>query len=109
MGQQISISKIFIELKKRLKTSKDSVYQAIKKLENTYVIYTLKHDEKKLQKIYFKDFGLRNNLCISKDFSHLFENLVLSELFKFKEDFFITNTLTFIAKYLKLLIFQVQL
>ncbi|EAM0096129.1 TPA: ATP-binding protein, partial [Campylobacter jejuni] len=46
LGQQISISKIFIELKKRLKTSKDSVYQAIKKLENTYVIYTLKHDEK---------------------------------------------------------------
>lgn len=30
LGQQISISKIFIELKKILKTSKDSVYQAIK-------------------------------------------------------------------------------
>ncbi|EAJ8460450.1 ATP-binding protein, partial [Campylobacter jejuni] len=102
LGQQISISKIFIELKKRLKTSKDSVYQAIKKLENTYVIYTLKHDEKKLQKIYFKDFGLRNNLCISKDFSHLFENLVLSELFKFKEDFFYNKYFNFYSQISKI-------
>ncbi|WP_139894220.1 ATP-binding protein [Campylobacter jejuni] len=81
---------------------KDSVYQAIKKLENTYVIYTLKHDEKKLQKIYFKDFGLRNNLCISKDFSHLFENLVLSELFKFKEEFFYNKYFNFYSQISKI-------
>ncbi|EAI0381624.1 ATP-binding protein, partial [Campylobacter coli] len=35
LGQQISISKLFLELKKKLKTSKDSVYHTIKELENT--------------------------------------------------------------------------
>ncbi|EAL0971544.1 ATP-binding protein, partial [Campylobacter coli] len=52
LGQQISISKLFLELKKKLKTSKDSVYHTIKELENTYIIHPISHDEKKLQKIY---------------------------------------------------------
>lgn len=98
LGQQISISKLFLELKKKLKTSKDSVYSTIKELENTYIIYPLSHDEKRLQKIYFRDFGLRNNLCIQKDFTHLFENLILSELFKFKEDFFYNKFFTFYSQ-----------
>ncbi|WP_373451533.1 ATP-binding protein [Campylobacter bilis] len=102
LGQQISISKMFKELKKRLKTSKDSVYCAIKELENTYIIYTLKHDEKKLQKIYFRDFGLRNNLCISKNFVYLFENLVLSELFKFKQELFYNKYFNFYTKISKI-------
>lgn len=102
LGQQISVAKIFLELKKGLKTSKDSVYQTIKKLENTYAIYTLKHNEKKLQKIYFRDFGLRNNLCVSKDFSHLFENLVLNELFKFKEEFFYNKYFNFYSQISKI-------
>ncbi|RQD67722.1 ATP-binding protein [Campylobacter hepaticus] len=102
LGQQISISKIFIELKKILKTSKDSVYYTIKELENTYMIYILKHDEKKLQKIYFRDFGLRNNLCISKNFIHLFENLVLNELFKFKQELFYNKYFSFYSKKYKI-------
>lgn len=53
LGQQISISKLFLELKKKLKTSKDSVYHTIKELENTYIIHPISHDEKKLQKNLF--------------------------------------------------------
>ncbi|TKX31485.1 DUF4143 domain-containing protein [Campylobacter estrildidarum] len=102
LGQQISISKLFLELKTRIKTSKDSVYHAIKELENTYTIYPITHDEKKLQKIYFRDFGLRNNLCIYKDFSHLFENVILNELFKFQEDFFYNKYFHFYSKKLKI-------
>ncbi|HEG4737917.1 TPA: ATP-binding protein [Campylobacter coli] len=102
LGQQISISKLFLELKKKLKTSKDSVYHTIKELENTYIIHPISHDEKKLQKIYFRDFGLRNNLCIQKDFAHLFENLILNELFKFKQEFFYNKFFTFYSKVSKI-------
>ncbi|RQD98081.1 ATP-binding protein, partial [Campylobacter hepaticus] len=78
------------------------VYYTIKELENTYMIYILKHDEKKLQKIYFRDFGLRNNLCISKNFIHLFENLVLNELFKFKQELFYNKYFSFYSKKYKI-------
>ena len=102
LGQQISISKLFLELKTKIKTSKDSVYHAIKELDNSYIIYPIMHDEKKLQKIYFRDFGLRNNLCIYKDFTHLFENIILNELFKFQEDFFYNKYFHFFSKKLKI-------
>ncbi|TKX34729.1 ATP-binding protein [Campylobacter taeniopygiae] len=102
LGQQISISKLFLELKTKIKTSKDSVYHAIKELENRYIIYPIMHGEKKLQKIYFRDFGLRNNLCIYKDFAHLFENVILNELFKFQEDFFYNKYFHFFSKELKI-------
>ncbi|EAL6590928.1 ATP-binding protein, partial [Campylobacter coli] len=54
------------------------------------------------QKIYFRDFGLRNNLCIQKDFAHLFENLILNELFKFKQEFFYNKFFTFYSKVSKI-------
>ncbi len=98
LGKQISIAKLFIELKNRIKSSKDSVYQSIKDLENSFIIHTVFHDEKKLRKIYFRDFGLKNNLCIQKDFKHLFENLILNELFKLKQDFFYNKFFHFYSK-----------
>ena len=101
LGQEISIAKLFLELKKQFKTSKDSVYNAFKELENNYTIYPLVHDEKRLQKVYFRDFGLRNNLCIQKDFKHLFENVILCELFKFKNELFYNKIFNFYNKDLK--------
>ncbi|TEY02038.1 DUF4143 domain-containing protein [Campylobacter sp. US33a] len=98
LGQQISISQIFLELKTKIKTSKDSVYQSIKNLENTFIIKNLNHDEKRLQKIYFRDFAMKNALCIQKDFNALFENLIFSELFKFKKDFFYNKFFNFYNK-----------
>lgn len=63
---------------------------------------------KKSFKIYFRDFGLRNNLCIQKDFAHLFENLILNELFKFKQEFFNNKFLHFIVRFQKSHIFPVR-
>ncbi|MDO4673541.1 AAA family ATPase [Campylobacter sp.] len=88
LGKEVSINQIFTTLKQTLKTSKDSLYQAVKDLENRYIIHTLHHGEKRLFKIYFRDFALKNVLCIQKDFAHLFENMILCELFKLKKAFF---------------------
>lgn len=88
LGKEVSINQIFTTLKQVLKTSKDSLYQAVKVLENRYIIHTLYHGEKRLFKIYFRDFSFKNALCIQKDFTHLFENMILCELFKLKKTFF---------------------
>ncbi len=98
LGKQISISKLFLELKKTMKSSKNRVYQSIKNLENSFIIHTIFQDEKKLKKIYFRDFALKNELCIQKDFKHLFENLILNELFKLKQDFFYNKFFSFYSK-----------
>ncbi|MCH5336931.1 MAG: ATP-binding protein [Campylobacter sp.] len=98
LGNQISTAKLFTTLKSKIKTSKDSVYQSIKDLENSFIIHSVFHDEKKLRKIYFRDFALKNALCIQKDFKHLFENLILNELFKLKQDFFYNKFFHFYSK-----------
>ncbi|MBK1964467.1 ATP-binding protein [Campylobacter novaezeelandiae] len=98
LGNQISITKLFQNLKNKIKTSKDSVYKSIKKLENEYVIYKVEHDSKALKKIYFQDFAFKNSFCIEKDFKKLFENLILNELFKFKEDIYFNKFFTFYLK-----------
>ncbi|MBS4240937.1 ATP-binding protein [Campylobacter vulpis] len=88
LGKEISINQLFLSLKTKIKTSKDSVYKSIKDLENRFIITILTHGEKKLFKIYFKDFSLRNALCIQKNFNALFENMLLCELFKCQENLF---------------------
>lgn len=101
LAQQISIRKLFLELKTKLKTSKDSVYQAIKTLENSFVLYAVANDEKNLKKMYFRDFAFKNALCIQKDFKSLFENAILTELFKLKSEIFYNKFFTFYSKILK--------
>ncbi|EOJ7850725.1 ATP-binding protein [Campylobacter upsaliensis] len=88
LGKEISINQLFLNLKTKIKTSKDSVYKSIKDLENRFIITNLTHGEKKLFKIYFKDFSLRNALCIQKNFNALFENMLLCELFKCQKKLF---------------------
>ena len=88
LGKEISINQLFLNLKTKIKTSKDSVYKSIKDLENRFIITNLTHGEKKLFKIYFKDFSLRNALCIQKNFNVLFENMLLCELFKCQKKLF---------------------
>ncbi|MCX2683768.1 ATP-binding protein [Campylobacter sp. MIT 21-1685] len=98
LAHQISIRKLFLELKKKSKVSKDSVYQAIKVLENSFLLYVVFHDEKNLKKVYFRDFAFRNALCIQKDFKALFENAILTELFKLKTQIFYNKFFTFYIK-----------
>ncbi|KAA6231312.1 ATP-binding protein [Campylobacter sp. LR264d] len=102
LGFKLSINKLFLELKRISKTSKDSVYKEVKELENNFIIKSIYNDDKRLKKLYFRDFGFKNALCIKKDFTHLFENLILNELFKLETEFFYNKFFSFYSKELKI-------
>ncbi|AJC85572.1 ATP-binding protein [Campylobacter sp. RM16704] len=95
LGNEFSVNELFKTLKKTIKISKDTLYKNIENLEANYTLYFVKNYEKNLKKVYFWDFSLKNSLSVQKDFSALFENLVLSELFKFKQEIFYTKYFDF--------------
>ncbi len=98
LSKEFSINELFKELKKKIKISKDSLYNAVYALENRFMIYFLKHDEKKLKKIFFADFALKNALSIQKDFKALFSNAIFCELLKFEEEIFYNKFFDFYLK-----------
>lgn len=98
LGEELSINEIYKELKKSLKVSKDSLYKSVQSLVQRQILHFIKHAQKDVRKIYFRNFGLKNLLCIKKDFKHSFENLVLSELFKFQKEYFYDKFFDFYAR-----------
>ncbi|TQR32431.1 DNA-binding protein [Campylobacter sp. MIT 99-7217] len=102
LGLEFSVNELYQNLKQRLKISKDSLYKSVENLHNRYILHFVKHNEKNLKKVYFTDFAMKNLLSIKKDFKQLFENLVLSELFKFKEELFYDKNFDFILHSKKL-------
>lgn len=101
LGNEFSVNELLKTLKNSIKISKDTLYKSIEKLESNYTLYFVKNLEKNLKKVYFWDFSLKNSLSIQKDFSALFENLILSELFKFKQEIFYTKHFDFYLPSLK--------
>ncbi|KIV03825.1 DNA-binding protein, partial [Vibrio parahaemolyticus] len=101
LGSEFSVNELLKTLKNTIKISKDTLYKSIEKLESNYTLYFVKNFEKNLKKVYFWDFSLKNSLSIQKDFSALFENLILSELFKFKQEIFYTKYFDFYLPSLK--------
>lgn len=91
ISNEFSTNEMFKVLKNNTKISKDTLYKNIISLEENYTLYFVKNYEKKLKKVYFYDFSLKNLLSIQKDFNALFENLVLNELFKFNHKIFYTK------------------
>lgn len=84
LGGEFSANELYQRLKSTQKVSKDSLYKAVNELEERGIVRFLVHEDKRLKKAFFSDFGLKNALCIDKNFKQLFENVVLSELFKLK-------------------------
>lgn len=82
LGAEFSANELYQRLKLSQKISKDSLYKAVSELEDKGVLCFLPHEEKRLKKVYFKDFALKNALCIDKNFKQLFANVILTELFK---------------------------
>ncbi|EAK9998603.1 ATP-binding protein [Campylobacter lari] len=101
LGSEFSVNELLKTLKNSIKISKNTLYKSIEKLESNYTLYFVKNLEKNLKKVYFWDFSLKNSLSIQKDFSALFENLILSELFKFKQEIFYTKHFDFYLPSLK--------
>lgn len=82
LGMEFSANELYQKLKLSQKISKDSLYKAVSELEDKGVLCFLTHENKRLKKAFFKDFALKNALCIDKNFKQLFANVILTELFK---------------------------
>lgn len=98
LGKELSINELFKALKKHTKISKDSLYSAVYSLENRFVIHFLRHDEKRLKKVFFADFAIKNALSVQKDFKALFSNAIFCELLKLKEEIFYHKFFDFYLK-----------
>ncbi|MCR6574005.1 ATP-binding protein [Campylobacter insulaenigrae] len=95
ISNEFSTNDLFKSMKEKMQISKDTLYKNIAKLEQNYTLYFVKNYDKNVKKVYFYDFYLKNALSIQKDFSALFENLVLNEMFKFKQEIFYTKYFDF--------------
>ncbi|TQR61342.1 ATP-binding protein [Campylobacter troglodytis] len=82
LGAEFSTNELYLRLKNNFKVSKDSLYKAISELEDRGVVCFLNHSQKRIKKVYFRDFALKNALCIDKNFKQLFANVVFTELLK---------------------------
>lgn len=98
LTKEFSINELFKELKTRMKISKDSLYHSVYGLENRFVIRFLNHDEKRLKRVFFADFALKNALSIQKDFKALFYNAIFCELLKFKDELYYNKVFDFYLK-----------
>lgn len=92
----ISINKIYNELKSLgLKVSRNSVYEYISYLEDSYTIFSLplytrniRERQRNPQKYYSLDTGLRMAMTISEDKGKLLESIVYMELRRQSKDIF---------------------
>ncbi|KGI55577.1 ATP-binding protein [Campylobacter sp. MIT 97-5078] len=95
LGLEFSVNALYTKLKKEMKISKDKLYECINLLCQRGLIFFVPHHQKRLKRTYFTDFAFKNALLIQRDFSTLFANLVLCELFKFKQPIFYTKEFDF--------------
>jgi len=87
IGTPRSRLNIFSSLKERRKISKDKFYSSIKKLIlEGYVIEVDELNSTITKKHYLIDSALQNSFELRRDFYKLFENMVVSELYKKGED-----------------------
>ena len=86
LGGEFSTNELYCRLKNSLKISKDSLYKAVSELEDRGVVCFVNYAGKRLKKAYFRDFALKNALCIDKNFKQLFANVVFTELLKLKDE-----------------------
>lgn len=86
LGAEFSANELYQRLKSKQKISKDSLYKAVNELEDKGVVCFLSFVNKRLKKAFFRDFALKNALCVDKNFKQLFENVIFTELLKLKDE-----------------------
>ncbi|MCK9490542.1 MAG: ATP-binding protein [Sulfurimonas sp.] len=84
MAQKLSPFSIYERLKQNRKISKDKLYVSFDSLVDKRYIHLLAKNEhpKATKKIYLCDISLKSALCLDKNFSRLFENMIYLELLK---------------------------
>lgn len=98
LGAEFSANELYQRLKNTQKISKDSLYKAILGLVDRGVVCFLPCFNKRLKRAYFADFGLKNALCIDKNFKQLFANVVFCELLKARDEIFYDKSFDFYLK-----------
>lgn len=96
-GRMVSIHTLFLELKERMKVSKDTFYAYTKKLQDENVLFLVEKfgHKKSAKKLYLIDFALRSVLSFEKDFIKRFENIVFLELLKRDKILYYTEAFDF--------------
>jgi len=83
IGTPRSILNMFESLKNRRAISKDKLYRRIDELiENGYIFHVKQFKKSSLAKYYLIDPALQNIFASKRDFSRLFEAMIISELAK---------------------------
>jgi len=96
-GDIVSIHTLYLELKQRIKVSKDTFYAYTKKLQDEQVIFLVEKFgfKKSSKKLYMIDFALRSALNFEKDFIKRFENIIFLELMKRDKIIYYTDAFDF--------------
>ena len=96
-GTVVSIYSLFLELKEKMKVSKDTFYAYTKKLEDEDVLFLVEKfgKSKSGKKLYLIDFTIRSALSFEKDFIRRFENIIFLELLKRGKTIFYTDAFDF--------------
>jgi len=82
-GNSRTILNIYSSLKDSRKISKDKLYRSFGKLVNIgYIISIVEYKKNINKRFYLIDHALQNSFETEKNFSRLFENMVISEIWK---------------------------
>ncbi|WP_064790108.1 ATP-binding protein [Helicobacter pylori] len=78
----VSAFYLYTQLKKELKTSKDTLYKLLHALEKQRILFLVPNFENNKTKLYLCDFALPYSLTPSPSLLNVFENMVFLELYK---------------------------
>ncbi|WQY51786.1 ATP-binding protein [Helicobacter pylori] len=78
----VSAFYLYTQLKKELKTSKDTLYKLLHALEKQRILFLVPSFENHKTKLYLCDFALPYSLTPSPSLLNVFENMVFLELYK---------------------------
>ncbi len=78
----VSAFYLYTQLKKELKTSKDTLYKLLHALEKQRILFLAPSFENNKTKLYLCDFALPYSLTPSPSLLNVFENMVFLELYK---------------------------
>ncbi|WP_162966404.1 ATP-binding protein [Helicobacter pylori] len=78
----VSAFYLYTQLKKELKTSKDTLYKLLHALEKQRILFLIPSFENNKTKLYLCDFALPYSLTPSPSLLNVFENMVFLELYK---------------------------
>lgn len=97
---------IFTSLREKRKVSKDKIYPTIEKLERDGFIIAVKEFERINNKRYYLiDQAIQNSFSKKRNFLQLFENMVISEVYKRGEEgIFLNNVDLFIEEDLRIIL-----